>query len=151
MRTNRRQLIGAAIIALSIIFGFTQFRVVVVRGVSMEPTYQNGQMVLVSRLSALMGRWKRGDVVLVRVADEVLIKRIAYLPGEILPVRAALPFIQVQEFFEPTDDRRNPLRVPPGYVVILGDNADESDDSRSFGPIPVKDIIGRVINAPPPR
>jgi signal peptidase I len=147
MSRPRRQLLAAALFLLLVIAFLTTFRVAVVHGDSMLPTYHDGEMVIVSRLS---GTIKHGDVVLVQVpSHEILIKRVFRLPGESIDAKDAPLFNRVSEFFDPTHLPNAPLRVPPGYIVVLGDNKANSDDSRTFGTIPMKDVLGRVINAPP--
>jgi signal peptidase I len=148
MRPKRRQVLLAAAGLVILLLLLAEFRVVVVHGESMLPTYHDGQTVMVNQLSIFGGRWKRGDVVLVRLNNEVLIKRIFRLPGETLSLAESRRFQGVKEFFEPTDKKDAPFRVPPGYVVVLGDNAAVSDDSRSFGPVKLSAVLGSVINAP---
>ena len=146
IRPRRRHYALAAFMVVMVVFMLTSFRVTVVHGDSMLPTYKNGQMVIVNRLSRDV---RRGDVVLIEAGNEILIKRIAYLPGDVLPLNHSWMFGDVAHYFEPTDRRDAPLRVPPGHVVVLGDNLSVSDDSRAFGPIPSEQIYGRVVNAPP--
>lgn len=148
--TTRRHVFMAAAFLCAVVLLLCVFRVAVVHGDSMLPTYTNGQMVIVSTLGG-SGRLRRGDVILVRVDNDVLIKRVSRLPGETLSAREARSFWRVLEFFEPTRQPGQPYRVPPGYVVVLGDNRAVSDDSRSFGPVPLKSILGRVIAAPASR
>ena len=133
---------------LLVFFLLTTFRVTVVHGDSMLPTYKNGQMVIVNRLNRGV---QRGDVILVEAGNEILIKRVAYLAGDLVPANHAWMFGEVSHYFEPSDRIESPLRVPPGHVVVLGDNLRISDDSRAFGPIPTEQIYGRVVNAPPLR
>jgi signal peptidase I len=153
MNRTRRQIIAVAVFLLVAgYFGFT-YRVAVVRGDSMIPTYSDGQYVLVNRLFQWTGGLHKGDVVLIRKGNEVLIKRVAYLPGEVLRGREARPFFRSVEFFDrpspaESEDRRS-LKVPADSVVVLGDNRAVSEDSRLFGPIPLSDVLGRVVNAPP--
>ena len=144
-RPRRRHYAFAAIVLLMIGFLVTSFRVTVVHGDSMLPTYKNGQMVIVNRLSR---GYRRGDVVLVEAGNEVLIKRIAYLAGDEMPLNHTWMFGEVAHYFEATQNLRAPLKVPAGHVVVLGDNLNVSDDSRAFGPVPVEQIYGRVVNAP---
>lgn len=121
----------------------------------MLPTYRDGQMVIVNRLFAITGPLRRGDVVLVRTANDILIKRIAYLPGDVILPPDSIAFRHVTEYFEADRRPGDPeymaqarLKVPAGFVVVLGDNRAVSEDSRMFGPIAVGDILGRVVNAP---
>lgn len=148
MRHKRRQVLLASTGVILLLFFLIEFRLVVVHGESMLPTYRDGQTVLVNQLSIFGRRWKRGDVVLVRANKEVLIKRIYRLPGETLTKVESVKFQGVKEFFEPTKDKNAPFKVPVGYVVVLGDNASVSDDSRAFGPVKLSDVLGAVINAP---
>ncbi len=149
MSRARRQLLAAALFLVFVIVLLTTFRVAVVHGDSMLPTYHNGEIVFVTRLGNDL---KHGDVVLVQVpSHEVLIKRVFRLPGETIDATDAPLFNRVAEYFDPTHDPKAPLKVPPGYIVVLGDNRAVSDDSRNFGTIPTKDILGRVMNAPPLR
>jgi signal peptidase I len=147
MRGNRQVLLAAAGVVL-LLFLLAEFRVVVIHGESMLPSYHDGQTVLVNQLTLFGSHWKRGDVVLVRANNEILIKRIFRLQGETLTLAESRRFQGVKEFFEPTNRKDAPFKVPAGYVVVLGDNAAVSDDSRSFGPVKLSDILGSVFNAP---
>ncbi len=89
---------------------------------------------------------RRGDIVLVRRGPEVLIKRVAYLGGEKIAELDRPLFAEVADFFE-LQKGGAVIRVPAGRLVVLGDNRLHSDDSRRFGPVPRKDVIGRVIAA----
>ena len=101
---------------------------------------------------------KTGDVVLVRHGRDVLIKRIYRLQGEEIDVRVTA-FLHssdssnLSDYYEQSPSKNSALprlTVPQGYVVVLGDNGPQSEDSRQFGPVPIRDIIGKVVNAPPP-
>src|SRR5437016_11797434 len=151
MKHPRRPIIVAVLFIIASVVFLTMFRVALVHGDSMLPTYRDGQMVLVNRLAGGAGTWRRGDVVLVRVGNDVLIKRVSKLPGETLSRMESEQFTRSSMWFEPTKDQANPLRVPPGSLVVLGDNKAVSDDSRAFGPVPFKDVTGIVVNAPPLR
>lgn len=152
---HRRQFIAFSFFLLVAGFFATTFRLAVVHGQSMLPTYHDGQVVLVNKLKSIGGPLRRGDVVLVEKRPDVLIKRIAYLPGDIIGPKESFRYRRAWEYFDvirlPTPPGMFPIRelkVPPGYYVVLGDNRAVSDDSRSFGPVPASDILGRVVNAP---
>src|ERR1051325_11302490 len=117
MPRKRRHLIFAISFVVLLVFLLTEFRLAVVHGDSMLPTYKNGQMVLVNRL-ANSSRLNHGDVVLVRANYEILIKRVYRLPGELLSKRESLRFWRVKEYFEPTHRDDMPLRIPNGNIVV---------------------------------
>ena len=92
-----------------------------VEGPSMEPAYRDGERLVVNRYAYWRKRPAIGDVVVLRDPDDsgrYLLKRIAKAP-----------------------DGMNPGR---SRVYVLGDNIDSSRDSREFGLVPRKRIIGRV-------
>jgi signal peptidase I len=127
------------ILAFAIFFNLN-FKTVVVSGPSMLPTFRDGQRVLVSRAYWLFGPVARRDVVV--LADEEqghIIKRVYRLPGEIVDwVNVPKEYLLVEGEY----------RVPEGTVYLLGDNREESEDSRTFGPVPIERIIGKVIVRP---
>jgi signal peptidase I len=155
---TKRQIIAVLLFLVVVVFFTTTFRMAVVRGDSMLPTYRDGEVVLVNRLHAVNGPLRQGDVILIQKGDEVLIKRIAYLPGQTIDPPASRAFRRVLEYFEMErlpdgpgfrNEVRVRLKVPPKYVVVLGDNPAVSEDSRLFGPIPLDDVLGRVVGSPP--
>ncbi|GIU83488.1 MAG: signal peptidase I [Acidimicrobiales bacterium] len=128
---------------------------------SMEPTLHVGDRVLVNKISYRLHEVHRGDlVVFERPGDSSLgsikdlIKRVVGLPGETVIIQNNQVFIDAGEgprpLIEPylppgtvmEDFRGSP--IPEGHVFVMGDNRDDSRDSRVFGPIPVDDIVGRA-------
>lgn len=110
-------------------------------------------------------RWRpfgipeRGDIVVLNPpsgasADKPYIKRVIGVPGDTIEIRDDHVFINGIELVEPyldagtiTDNCREvcgPLEVPEGSVIVLGDNRDNSEDSRVFGPVPIENIIGKA-------
>jgi signal peptidase I len=135
----------------------------------MVPTLQDGDRVLVNKLSYDAHDVNRGDVVVFHrppnlVAaegdPEDLIKRVIGLPGETVTSRDGVVYIDDRRLTEPylpegttTFNLDAPITVPDGHVLVMGDNRGNSTDGRSFGPIPIDSVIGRafVIMWPPGR
>jgi signal peptidase I len=135
--------------------GLVRRRLVVVEvaGPSMEPVLSSGDRVLVRR--ARLSELRPGLVVVVEMRPDTggperppghrewLIKRVAALPGDRLPVGVPSP--------GPGPDHGGV--VPPGTFVLLGDNAAWSHDSRTIGCVPAERLLGVMIrplgNRPP--
>lgn len=138
---------ATAVVALATVVVVTIRRrlvVVTVVGVSMLPTYQPGDRVIVRR--ARLRRARPGDVVVIEEpsgdgwtsrrraavgAGSWMIKRLVAVPGDPRPA-ASLP---------PTTT--GPV-VPPGAFVVLGDNLPMSSDSRMLGYVPAGRLLGIV-------
>jgi len=126
--------------------------VVTVDGPSMQPTYCPGDRVLVCRRPAQALRI--GDVVVIERPDEDdhwplprpaqpawVLKRVAALPGQLAPVDRV-----------PALARSAAARVPEDMLVLLGDNAASSRDSRFVGYFPSDRLLGVVVRSlTPPR
>ncbi len=144
-RRSRSALLSFAIVVVPFTYSF---RMVRVQGHSMDPTFHNGQWLLVRRMNWPSPPLRVGDVVVFRLDDDLLVKRVAALGGEPIPVRESVLVIR------PSHRRPGGWKaevvstagqVPDGQIYVLGDNPPVSDDSRSFGPVPVSALIGRVI------
>jgi len=135
----------------------------VVCGDSMSPSMKNGQGYLLDETYYRSHPVHRGDVIVFRRDGLNYIKRVAAGPGDTLYVMRsndaddvvmdwALPIIhrmQKDPRFQPTF-RIIRRQVPPGSCYVLGDNLNCSVDSRSFGPVALENIRGKVLDAAPP-
>ena len=123
---------------------------------SMEPTLEVGDRVLVNKLSYDLHDVNRGDLVVFERPDgsagdiKDLIKRVIGLPGETVEIRDGSVLIDGRVLDEPylADDEVlvefAPVQVPEDQVFVMGDNRDDSRDSRVFGPIAIDSIVGRA-------
>ena len=159
-------LVVALLVALGIrTFVLQQFYI---SGPSMETTLYQPNRVLVNKLSYRFGDISRGDVVVFDrvtsngrdVQHDDLIKRVIALPGETVSIKACVVHIdglQLEETYLPERDvsqtdlvarcrqpEMAPVVVPEGQVFVLGDNRPQSMDSRVFGPVDKKSIVGRA-------
>jgi signal peptidase I len=141
--------IPAVVIALFINLFLAQATQVL--GQSMEPTLHSSQRVVIEKVSYLLHGPRRGDIVVINSSDqsEMLIKRVVGLPGESIEVKNGRVFIN-GELLEETWTLRQggghfgPQTIPPLHVFVLGDNRGASNDSRSFGAVPIDDIVGQA-------
>jgi signal peptidase I len=133
-------LAGGAVAALALAYAALRraLIVVTVRGTSMEPTYQDGDRVLVRRGRApspgqvIVMLHPRGSAPAART--RWIIKRVAAVPGDLVPRDTVDALAEVPED-----------RVPPGNLVLLGDNPRTSIDSRQAGYFPAEWMVGAAL------
>ncbi len=130
-----RSLILLTIFGLLALFFALNFRIVVVNGPSMEPTYRSGDRLLMTTAYWLFGPIQKGDVVvIVRPTGELLIKRVVALAGEQVPRAYWSPLVLMMGG-----------RVPDGHLFVVGDNLERSEDSRQIGAIPLSYVQGKIV------
>jgi len=124
----------------------------IVEGNSMEPGLKSGDFVLLCKLGCGAKPPGRFAVITFRSPDskEVLIKRVIGLPGEWVWVWEDHVFVNGGRLREPYVAKWRgrfdaPVFVPPGSIFVLGDNRDDSEDSRVWGPVPVSSVRGRAV------
>ncbi len=121
-------------------------------GQSMEPNLHTNQRIVVEKLTYRLHTPERGDVVVLKLpqdSGELLIKRIIALPGETVAIHGGKVWINGEPLDEPyltqkTVGEMPPRTVPEGHVFVLGDNRGFSNDSRSFGMVPLENLVGRA-------
>lgn len=121
---------------------------------SMSPTLQPGDHVLVLKIGGRAHSPHRHDIVVLTspASHELLIKRVAAVAGDSVGLADGVLVVNGRQVREPYVNHRlvdgvyfGPVRVPTGDVFVLGDNRSASIDSRTFGPVPVGRIKGRVL------
>jgi len=148
------------IIVVFILFGVFAVQPVVVEGTSMLPQLNDGERLLVNKLvyykiqSVSWGHLERGDIVVFwfpKEPDKSYVKRIIGLPGEVVEVRNGKVIIDGQELNEDYLDTEHnqslptfpAKRVDDHFYFVMGDNRDNSSDSRYWGLVPEKYIYGK--------
>jgi signal peptidase I len=148
----------AALIVVLLIHQFG-FNFSTVRGHSMQPTLEEGEWLFVNRAAVSFGKPRRGDVVILKepaVAGgddrSYLVKRVVAVSGDKVEIRRGKLYVNGQEQAEPyvdtpaEDGDYGPTVVGEKCVFVMGDNRHRyaSEDSRTFGPVPLKLVQGRA-------
>ncbi len=134
---------------------------VIVSGDSMDPTLKDKQLLLLNKINYRLGDIDRFDIVVIKLDNKEIIKRVVGLPGENVLYRSNRLYIDGHEIANKynfkTDDFSlkticNCERIPEGKYLVLGDNREVSADSRIIGLIDKKDIEGSVeVSIWPPK
>jgi signal peptidase I len=149
----------ALLIGLSLASYFFFSRVIVtaveVKGASMSPTLRSGDMLFLNRFGVINHVLERGEMVVLKDPEtgELVVKRIVGLPGELVQVDMGVAFVNGKRLTEvylnqssrtPTGDPGPKTLVPQNHYYVLGDNRNNSVDSRAFGTVPRENIIGLI-------
>jgi signal peptidase I len=122
-----------------------------VDGFSMEPSFHNDEYIIVSKLAYKLGDISRGDVIVFRFPrnpEEDYIKRVIGLPGDHVVIQDGVVYVNNVALVEPYI-AAPPIRevdefVPEGNLYVMGDNRNDSSDSRTWGPLPIENVIGKA-------
>lgn len=145
-----KDLLIPMVIAAIVVFIFTRFfGLGFVEGISMKPTYHNGQLFLYNKSTSDI---QDGDVVVFKSKElkSDLVKRVIATQNEKLELRSGDVYINGilinEDYIKEKDKTTNvSVVIPRGYVFLMGDNRKHSIDSRSFGLVKIEDIYGKVL------
>ncbi len=122
-----------------------------IEGDSMEPNLHNGEYVLIDKISYLLHPPERGDVVVFTPPNENrdYIKRVIGLPGDTVQIAGGQVYVNGVVLDEPylkglVNNDMPAHIVEEGRFFVLGDNRNNSSDSRAFGSITPQSIVGRA-------
>lgn len=146
-------------IALTFIIRIFFFTPIVVDGASMEPTLQDQERMIVTKI----GEPKRFDIIVFHATEnQDYVKRVIGLPGDHIEYKDDILYINGKPYDEPyleaakrkiTDGlltnsftlRETPIQsdvVPEGHLFVMGDNRRFSKDSRHIGAVPMEKVVG---------
>jgi len=138
---------------LIVFFRTFVFQNFVVEGSSMFPTLMQGDRLIVSRLSYLVGEPARGDIIVFQYPygpERDFVKRIIGLPGETVTIQNGRVFIDGKPLLtesyvqNQSADTKAPVTLGDDEYFVMGDNRTGSSDSRSWGPLQKHFIIGKA-------
>lgn len=122
---------------------------------SMLPTLKIGDRLLIEKVSFKINGISRGDIVVFHAPpasrmDEVMIKRVIGLPGDTVSISKGVLYVNGDALEEPYEMEKpredfKPFKVPEGSIFVLGDNRNNSFDSRFWGVVPQDLVIGKAV------
>jgi signal peptidase I len=125
-----------------------------VEGLSMAPTLRDQDRLVVNKLIYRLHAPQRGDIVMLYYPedpDESFVKRVIGEPGDMVRIVDGRVFVNDVALFDDfvaaefrSHDDFGPSMVPRGYYFVMGDHRNNSSDSRQWGPVPTKYIVGKV-------
>lgn len=147
-----KTLASAAVYATLIVtFGFQVARV---EGMSMAPTLADQDRLIVNKLAYRIGEPRRGDIVMLYYPIDPaksFVKRVVGEEGDTVRIvdgRVFVNEVPMPDDYVPTEYRGHddwgPQVVPEGYYFVMGDHRNNSSDSRHWGYVPKRYIIGKV-------
>ena len=147
-----RTLVSAAVYATLIVtFGFQVARV---EGGSMAPTLKTEDRLIVNKFAYVVGDPQPGDIVMLYYPvdpDKSFVKRVIAQAGDHVKIEDGRVYVNdialADDFVDPdfrSHDDRPVTVVKEGYYYVLGDHRNNSSDSRDWGEVPKKYIVGKV-------
>jgi signal peptidase I len=147
-----KTLLSAAVYAVLIVTFVVQ--VARVEGQSMAPTLEDQDRLLVNKLAYRIGEPRRGDIVMLYYPlnpEKSFVKRVIAEEGDtvrILDGQVYVNDIPLRDDYVPAEYRSHddwgPQVIPEGYYFVMGDHRNNSSDSRHWGMVPKKYIIGKI-------
>ena len=130
-----------------------------VQGSSMVPNFTDGEQLIAEKITIKTEELKRGDIVIVKHParlDRLVIKRVVGLPNEVFLIKEGLVYINgasLNENYLPTDVKTLggeaikesvEYQIPKGDYILMGDNRENSTDSRNWGALKKDLIVGKA-------
>lgn len=136
------------------ILGYATFRI---PSTAMAPTLKPGDFILVQTSAYASTHPKIGEIITFHYPRNPAIdyvKRVAAGPGDKISIRKGVvyvnsnpipePYLDTDRLYKPFSIAMDETTIPSGQLFVLGDNRDESSDSRIWGTVPTQSVIGKV-------
>ncbi len=137
-----------------LIIHFFVATIIIVSGPSMKDTHNDGDVLIVEKASYWFFNPKRGDVVGINfpsAGSRRMIKRVVGLPGEKISTNNGTVMIDDQELAEDyvklfsKNMNHQTVQLKDDEYFVMGDNRDNSLDSRNYGPLPKSAFVGKKL------
>ncbi len=166
IRNSILELLETFVVSIVVIYVIYQYiaSMEVVSGPSMQPNFATGERILVDKISRHFLSYDRGDIVVLVPPNEKTkhyLKRIVGMPGDVIKIYNCRVYITTKKGqFELTEPYLAPgtctsggmlikdgrsIRLNAEQYIVLGDNRGESIDSRYFGVVTKKNLLGKVV------
>jgi signal peptidase I len=153
LRSALLEILQTLVLAIILYFAidaiFARVRVI---NISMQPSFYEGDVLLVNKLAYKIGSMHTGDVVIFHnpnFLEEDYIKRLIGKPGDTVKAEGGIIYINGNPLSEPYIAQppyyMGEWIVPEGSVFVLGDNRNSSSDSHSWGFVPIEDLVGKAL------
>ncbi len=153
MKAFLREILITAVLAVVVFITIqATIQTFVVVGSSMEPSFWNGQRLIVSKAAYAFHQPEMGDVIVFQPPNgqhEDYIKRIIGLPGDTIEIKGGAVYVNGAKLSEPYIKDAPNYTLPHQKVLensyfVLGDNRDNSNDSHNGWMVPRKNIVGKA-------
>ena len=121
-----------------------------VENISMVPTLQPGEFVIVNKMAYRMGEPERGDIVVFHYSpQEDYIKRVIGLPGDQVEIKNGQVWVNGyllhEAYISAPPEYEGSWEVPEGSLFVLGDNRNQSSDSHRWGFVRLDSVVGEAL------
>ncbi|KKM11863.1 signal peptidase I [Clostridiales bacterium PH28_bin88] len=150
------ELLESVVIAviLATVIRFFLFQPFYIPSGSMEPTLSPGDRIIVNKLTYRFSEPNRGDVIVFKYPldpQKDYIKRVVAVAGERVEIRNSEVYVNGEAIGEPylpeglVFNDFGPVEVPRDSYFVMGDNRNNSQDSRVWGALPEQNVIGKAV------
>jgi len=155
MKAFFREILVTLAIAVVLFFGLQLLvQSYIIKESSMQPNFQEGQRLLVNKVTYRFHGPEPGDVIILHPPPPydsklIFIKRVIALPGETVEVKMGSVYVngvKLEEPYikEPPSYTLNPEKIPEDSYFVLGDNRDISNDSHTGWLVPRENVVGKA-------